>query len=96
VIESSFEADSVAVAVRDLATAEWHDGWIGTATELLTALNVRVSEAARRSKLWPLTAQALGNRVDRIAPLLRSKGFVVERRHSGQRLIIIKPPPKTD
>jgi putative DNA primase/helicase len=96
VIESSFEADSVAVAVRDWVSAEWHDGWTGTATELLTALNARVSEAVRRSKLWPLTAQGLGNRVDRIAPLLRSKGFVVERRHSGQRLIIIKPPAKAE
>jgi putative DNA primase/helicase len=62
----------------------------------LTALNARVSEAVRRSKLWPLTAQALGNRVDRVAPLLRSRGFVVERRHSGQRLIIIKPPARTE
>jgi putative DNA primase/helicase len=96
VIESSFEADAVAVAVSDWISAEHPDGWTGTATELLTALNARVSEAVRRSKLWPLTAQALGNRIDRIAPLLRSKGFVVERRHSGQRLIIIKPPPRTD
>jgi putative DNA primase/helicase len=96
VIEASFEADPIAVAVRDWITVEHPDGWTGTATELLTVLNARVSEAVRRSKLWPLTAQALGNRIDRIAPLLRSKGFVVERRHSGQRLIIIKPPAKSE
>jgi putative DNA primase/helicase len=46
----------------------------------------------RRSKLWPLSAQGLGNRIDRVAPLLRNKGFIVERRHSGQRHIIIRPP----
>jgi putative DNA primase/helicase len=62
----------------------------------LSALNVRVNEGARRSKLWPLSAQGLGNRIDRIAPLLRNKGFVVERRHSGQRHIIIKPPHTVD
>ncbi len=51
-----------------------------------------MSEGVRKSKLWPLSAQGLGNRIDRIAPLLRNKGFVVERKHSGQRHIIIKPP----
>ena len=91
-IESSFEADSVAVAIRDWIIAEHPEGWIGTATELLSALSGRVSEGVRRSRIWPDTAQRLGNRIDRIAPLLRSKGFVVERRHSGQRLITIVPP----
>jgi putative DNA primase/helicase len=96
VSENSFEADAVAVGIRDFIVAEQPDGWTGTATELLSALNVRVNEGARRSKLWPLSAQGLGNRIDRIAPLLRNKGFVVERRHSGQRHIIIKPPHTVD
>ena len=90
VIETSFEADAVAVAIKDYILAEHSEGW--TATDLLAALNNRVSDAVRRSKLWPLSAQGLGNRIDRVAPLLRNKGFVVERRHSGQRHIIIKPP----
>jgi putative DNA primase/helicase len=93
VIETTFEADLVAVAIRDWIGLDHPDGWTGTATELLTMLNARVNEATRRSKLWPLSAQGLGNRIDRVAPLLRNKGFVVERRHSGQRIIIIKPPP---
>ena len=93
VIETSFEADAVAVAIRDYVVADHPEGWTGTATELLSALNGRVNEGVRRSKLWPLSAQGLGNRIDRIAPLLRNKSFVVERRHSGQRHIIIKPPP---
>lgn len=92
VIETAFEADAVAVGIRDYIVAEQPYGWTGTATELLSALNVRVNEGVRKSKLWPLSAQGLGNRIDRIAPLLRNKGFVVERRHSGQRHIIIKPP----
>jgi hypothetical protein len=92
VTESSFEADPVAVAIRDFVSLDHAAGWTGTATELLNAINGRVSEGVRRSRLWPDTAQRLGNRIDRIAPLLRSKGFVVERRHSGQRLITIVPP----
>ena len=93
VIETSFEADAVAVGIRDYIATDHPDGWTGTATELLAALNTRVSEGVRKSKLWPLSAQGLGNRIDRVAPLLRNKGFAVERRHSGQRHIIIKPPP---
>jgi putative DNA primase/helicase len=92
VIETSFEADAVAVAIKDYVAGDHPDGWTGTATELLSALNTRVNEGVRKSKLWPLSAQGLGNRIDRIAPLLRNKGFAVERRHSGQRHIIIKPP----
>ena len=51
VIESSFEADPVAVAIRDWMTAEHPEGWTGTATELLSALNGRVSEGVRRSRI---------------------------------------------
>jgi hypothetical protein len=91
--DSSFEADPVAVAIRDFVLATNADeGWSGTATELLAGLNGRVSDGLRKSRLWPLTAQALGNRIDRVAPLLRAKGFAVERRHSGVRTIIISPP----
>jgi len=91
--ESSFEADPVAVAIRDFVIQQHlNEGWNGTPTELLAALNERASESMRRSKIWPATAQALGNRFDRIKPLLRSKGFSVERKHSGQRTIIIVPP----
>jgi putative DNA primase/helicase len=95
--ESSFEADSVAVAIRDFVTpTAFPKGWNGTPTELLVALNERIPEntlpAMLRSKIWPATAQGLGNRFDRIKPLLRSKGFFVDRKHSGQRTIIIVPP----
>ena len=90
VIDDTF--DAVAVAIMDYIVAEHPDRWSGTATELLAALNARVSDGVRKSKLWPLSAQGLGNRIDRVAPLLRNKGFTVERRHSGQRFIIIAPP----
>jgi hypothetical protein len=44
--------------------------------------NQRTAEGIRKTRFWPLTAQALGNRVGRIAPLLRSQRFVVDRRRS--------------
>ena len=91
--ESVFEADSVAVAVRAFVLEEYPtDGWEGTPTELLGRLNNRVSEGIRKARSWPMTAQALGNRIDRIAPLLRAKGFVVERMRSTVRTVRIIPP----
>jgi hypothetical protein len=96
VTDGTFEADPVAVAIRDFVlTAHREEGWSGSATELLAILNERVSEGVRRSKLWPLSAQAMGNRIERIAPLLRGKGFTIERRHSGGRITTIVPPQFT-
>ncbi|MBZ0148726.1 MAG: hypothetical protein K8F62_14460 [Pseudorhodoplanes sp.] len=96
VSEGAFEADPVAVAIRDHAAAVHPDRpWTGTPTELLSALDARVPDSIRRSRLWPLTAQSLGGRIDRAAPLLRQKGFLVSRRHSGVRTITIVPPGVT-
>lgn len=93
VSESTFTADPVATAIANLVRNDYPSGWNGTPTELLDALNTRASDTMRRSRMWPQSAQGLGNRLDRIAPLLRSQGFVVERRHSGSRLIAIVPMP---
>lgn len=93
VSETTFEADIVAVAIRHFVTKEHPLGWEGTPTELLSELNNRVQEGVRKARSWPLTAQGLGNRIDRIAPLLRSAGFVVERMRSTVRTIKIIPPP---
>lgn len=92
VADSAFEADPVAVAVREFLAAEKCDRWEGTPTELLAALNNRAPDAVRRSRAWPATAQSLGNRIERAAPLLRSHGFIIERRHSEKRTITIVPP----
>ena len=91
VTEATFEADPVAVAVRNFVATVHPTGWNGTATDLLAALNERVPEGVRKSRVWPFTAQGLGNRIDRIAPLLRQQGFAVEKRHSGARTISIAP-----
>jgi putative DNA primase/helicase len=95
VSESAFEADNVAVAIWEFVVTAHPDGWEGTATQLLAEINQRTAEGIRKTRSWPLTAQALGNRVERIAPLLRSQGFVVDRRHSTFRRIAIVPPPRS-
>jgi putative DNA primase/helicase len=95
VIEASIEAEPVAKTIIDYFPVDHPEGLICTPTELLAALNSRASEGVRKSRIWPDTAQRLGNRIERIAPLLRGRGFVVERRHSGQRLITIVPPKET-
>ncbi|MBU6463232.1 MAG: hypothetical protein KGR71_11560 [Proteobacteria bacterium] len=94
ITEAAFEADSVAVAIAKLLRAEFPDGLTATATELLTRLNATdlVSDGIRKQRSWPATAQGLGNRIDRIAPLLKAQGFKVERKHSGVRTITIVPP----
>jgi putative DNA primase/helicase len=95
VSEATFEADEVAVVIWKLITAEPADGFEGTATELLDAINNQVSEATRKKKYWPQNPAQLGNRVARAAPLLKAKGCTVERRHSGARIITIIPPQPT-
>lgn len=89
--DSALEADMVAVAIRDLVTADHPEGWEGKPGELLGALNSRVPENTKKSRSWPGSASALGSRLRRSAPLLRRAGFAVEYGHSGDRFIRIVP-----
>lgn len=93
VAQTTFEADTVAVALAEVAVSSGKEGWHGTATELLLRLNDTASETTRRARSWPATAQGLGNRLDRIAPLLRARHIHVERRHSGVRTISLVHVP---
>jgi hypothetical protein len=91
---AAFEADPVAKAIVDFVTSEHpYGGWEGTPTALLAALNERVPEQVRRSRIWPMTSHSMGTRIDRAAPLLRARGFTIERRHGRERTVAIVPPP---
>lgn len=81
----SLEADSLAVAVKELMKDRRE--WTGTATELHAALNELVDENARRSRAWPGAPNALVNRMKRIAPALREAGIEYgdERLPGGSR-----------
>jgi hypothetical protein len=91
VSEAAFDADAVAVAVWKFLQAK-SGRFEGTMTELLDEINNFASETTRRSKYWPQSAAALGNRIDRATPVLKAKGCTIERRHSGQRIVTIIAP----
>ncbi|WP_417687960.1 DUF6371 domain-containing protein [Roseibium sp.] len=90
--EAVFESDPVAVAILKFIQEEHPtNGWEGTATELLGHLNRIVSDDLRRSRFWPAKPNALGNAVDRAAPLLRHRGIQTTKRSTGaKRLIFLK------
>jgi putative DNA primase/helicase len=94
VVDDTFEADAVAVALRDFITTKHPDGWEGTPSALQVQLDEATPESIRKSRSWPKSPSQLGNRIKRAKPLLEHKGFTVERRHSGTRTIIIVPPAK--
>jgi putative DNA primase/helicase len=89
--DQAFEADNVACAVGKLMKLEAR-GWEGTANELLNRIGDLVTEVERQATTWPKSPSALSNRLERIGPLLRAQGIVVDRRRaSGARIIIIVP-----
>ena len=87
--DTVFEADLVAVAIRDFVEIEKLEYWDGTATELLARLNTIVPESTKSVRSWPKTNYAFGNQLARSIQLLRARGISVEKRHSGDRKIII-------
>lgn len=91
--QTAFESDPVAMQICRLV-APFEHGWEGTAVDLLAALNEIAPESVLRLKSWPVTSQGLGNRLVRCAPLVRAKGFNIEKRHSGIRTIRISPIEK--
>jgi hypothetical protein len=89
-IQAAFEADIVAIVlasfIRSLTTRQWE----GAPTVLFGEINAHATEAQRKMKSWPTSPAGLTNRIERAAPVLRSQGVVVERRHAhAARLITI-------
>ena len=59
--------------------------WRGSASELLTALEGRVSEQVKRDKAWPKNPQSLTGHLKRLAPNLRTMGWVVEKDRTSKK-----------
>jgi len=74
------ESSPIGPAVVDIAT----DGFGGTATELLTALEGSVDEKITKRKEWPKTPAGLGGALRRLAPDLRGVGLEVEFDREGK------------
>lgn len=94
---AAFEADPLATALEKWFRIVLEEQPVElTATELLARIGAAeaggvllVPEGLRKSRSWPQTAQGLGNRLERVIPLLRARGIIVERKHSGDRKITI-------
>lgn len=89
--EMVFEANPVAVAIAQFMETqpEEDNRWEGTATELLDKLNTIAADDIRRSRFWPVKPNAMGNAVDRAAPVLRGKGIAIDRHKASDRRLII-------
>jgi hypothetical protein len=97
----ALEASSVARPLLDLLDAE--GAWSGTSSELLTALEGRVTDQIKRQNIWPKNARSVSGHLKRLAPNLRAGGWQVTfHREARQRLVLIErseactsPPPVT-
>jgi hypothetical protein len=102
-VEVVLEADLVATAVRTLMRTRDGEGWAGTSTSLLKALNEVVDENQRRGRDWPGSPRALSGRLRRAATNLRKIGIevaIVREGHDRARTIHITmisgPKPDKD
>jgi putative DNA primase/helicase len=78
--EIVLESDSVAQAILSWNPVSWY----GTATELLVELGLHVPENLVRSQYWPKGASVLSNRLRRLLPALREKGFDIDWASEGK------------
>ncbi len=85
----ALEASVVARPLLDLLEVE--GAWSGTASELLSTLEGRVSEQVKRQKIWPKNARSVSGHLKRLAPNLRAGGWQVTfHREAKQRLVHIE------
>lgn len=85
----ALEASSVARPLLDLLEEE--GAWSGTSSELLTALEGRVTDQVKRQNVWPKNARSMSGHLKRLSPNLRAGGWQVTfHREARQRLVIIE------
>jgi hypothetical protein len=83
--ELALEASVVARPLLELLDAQ--GCWQGSASELLTALEERVGDQAKRQHGWPKNPRSLSGHLKRLSPNLRTAGWDVEYdRTSKKRL----------
>jgi hypothetical protein len=81
--EVALEASLVARPLLDLLEAQGE--WSGSASELLQALEARISEPARKQPGWPKNPRSLSGHLKRLAPNLREARWVVEHDRSSKK-----------
>jgi hypothetical protein len=76
--------DLVAGTLRRLLETETEKTWTGTASDLLDALSLLITDAQKRSREWPKAANALTNRLRQATTFLRRTGMTVEFLREGK------------
>jgi hypothetical protein len=75
---SALEGDPLITQLKTFAQA-LKEPWIGSATELLQALNDQANYGKYPPKGWPTIPSKLSNALRRIAPILRSDHITIEK-----------------
>ncbi len=86
--ELAFEASPVLSLIPPLIAA-FGNRWVGTATELLSALGSKVDEATRRQREWPTAPRELTNTLRRSASSLRATGVRVTFHPTKHKRLIL-------
>jgi hypothetical protein len=85
----ALEASVVARPLLDLLEVE--GAWSGTASELLSTLEGRVTDQVKRQNIWPKNARSVSGHLKRLAPNLRAGGWQETfHREAKQRLVHIE------
>jgi hypothetical protein len=81
--EVALEASPVARPLLDLL--EEHGSWSASSSELLDAVESRVTEQSKRLKSWPKNGQSMSGHLKRLAPNLRKTGWDVQFHREAKR-----------
>jgi hypothetical protein len=87
--EVALEASLVARPLFDLLDEQ--GSWSSTASELLAALEPKVTDQIKRQKSWPANGRSMSGHLKRLSPNLRAAGWEVGfHRVAKQRLVTIQ------
>jgi len=85
----ALESSPVARPLLDIL--DEHGEWSGTASELLQAIESKVTEQVKRQQSWPKNARSLSGHIKRLSSNLRAAGWATEFvRQSNRRLWTIQ------
>jgi hypothetical protein len=96
--EAAIESSLIATRVRDFFE-DYEGDWVGTASQLLEALNRGFDPEERRnrerSKDWPTKPHVLSGKLRRLAPNLRRLGIEIRSGTNWERKLCIRRLPES-
>jgi hypothetical protein len=81
--EVALEASTIAKPLLELLDEQGE--WSGSAAELLTALDGRMGDQAKRQHGWPKNPRSMSGHLKRLSPNLRAAGWTLEQDRSGKK-----------